>query len=105
MHFAVGTSLAVIVPTAVSSLLAHHRRRSIDWPAVTSLAPGVFLGGIAGAALAARISSPGLGVIFGLFELAVAVHLVSGRQPAGRAASRRRAAGGMNSILRARPRR
>ncbi len=33
MHFAVGTSLATIIPISVSSLLAHHRRDSVHWQA------------------------------------------------------------------------
>ncbi len=86
MHFAVGTSLAVIVPTAVSSLLAHHRRGSVDWPAVRRLAPGIALGALAGAGLARHISSPGLAVFFGLFEIMVAFHLAFGHRPVGRRA-------------------
>ena len=81
MHFAVGTSLAAIVPTALSSLLAHHRRGSVEWPAVRQLAPGIVLGGLAGAVLARFISSDGLAIFFGLFELAVAAQLAFGRQP------------------------
>ncbi len=83
MHFAVGTSLAVIVPTALSSLLAHHRRGSVDWTTVKRLTPGIVLGGLAGAALARQLSSNGLAVFFGLFEIAVAVQLLIGAQPSG----------------------
>ncbi|HSG10328.1 MAG TPA: sulfite exporter TauE/SafE family protein [Gammaproteobacteria bacterium] len=81
MHFAVGTSLAVIVPTAVSSLLAHHRRGSVDWTTVKHLTPGIVLGGLAGAALARLLSSTGLAVFFGLFEIAVAAQLLIGARP------------------------
>lgn len=83
MHFAVGTSLAVIVPTALSSLIAHHRRGSVDWTIVKPLTPGIVLGALAGAALARYLSSNGLAVFFGLFEIAVAVQLFIGAQPAG----------------------
>ena len=82
MHFAVGTSLAAIVPTALSSLLAHHRRGSVDWQVVHGLAPGIVVGGLAGAALARVISSPGLALFFGLFEIAVAIQLAFGGRPA-----------------------
>ena len=81
MHFAVGTSLAAIVPTALSSLLAHQRRGSVDWSATRRLTPGIVVGGLAGAALARVISSPGLALMFGLFEIAVALQLAFGRQP------------------------
>lgn len=82
MHFAIGTSLATIVVTSVSSLLAHHRRGSVHWHAVQRLTPGIVLGALVGAWLARQISSPGLGVVFGVFEILVALQLMSGRQPA-----------------------
>jgi uncharacterized membrane protein YfcA len=82
MHFAVGTSLAAIVPTALSSLLAHHRRGSVDWSAVRQLVPGIVIGGLGGAALARVISSPGLALFFGLFEIAVAFQLAFNGRPA-----------------------
>jgi uncharacterized membrane protein YfcA len=82
MHYAVGTSLATIVPTSVSSLLAHHRRGSVLWPAVRGMAPAIVLGALAGAWLAQQVSSPGLALCFGVFEILVAIQLLVGRQPA-----------------------
>ena len=100
MHFAVGTSLAVIVPTALSSLLAHQRRGSVDWTAVKQLTPGIVLGGLAGAALARQLSSNGLAVFFGLFEIAVAVQLFIGAQPDGhRALPGRLGMGAAGSVI------
>ena len=103
MHFAVGTSLAVIVPTAMSSLWAHQRRGSVDWTAVRRLVPGLVLGGLAGAALARVTSSSGLAVVFGLFEIAVGLQLAFGRQPTGHRALPGRLvtgfAGGMIGLL------
>jgi len=82
MHFAIGTSLATIVVTSISSLLAHQRRGSVHWHAVRSLTPGIVLGALGGAWLARQISSPELGVVFGVFEVLVAGQLLAGRQPA-----------------------
>ena len=82
MHFAVGTSLATIIPTSVSSLLAHHRRGSVHWPAVRGLAPGILAGALAGAWLAQQVSSTWLGVLFGVFEVLVALQLLAGTRPA-----------------------
>ena len=39
MHYAVGSSLATIILTSVSSLLAHNRRGSVHWAVVRSMAP------------------------------------------------------------------
>ena len=46
---AVGTSLATIAVTAVSSILAHHRRGAVRWPLVRTMTPGVVLGSLLGA--------------------------------------------------------
>jgi uncharacterized membrane protein YfcA len=80
MHFAVGTSLATIIPTSISSLLAHHRRDSVHWQAVRGLVPGIVAGALAGAWLAHQVSSPALALLFGVFEILVAVHLLLGIQ-------------------------
>jgi uncharacterized protein len=81
MHLAVGTSLASIVPTALSSLLAHDRRGSVNWPVVRDLLPGILAGGLAGAWLARQLSSPGLALFFGCFEILVAAQLWLGLRP------------------------
>jgi len=82
MHLAVGSSLAAIIPTAVSSLLAHQRRGSVHWPAVRALLPGILAGALGGAWLARRVSSPGLALCFGVFEVLVALQLFFGIKPA-----------------------
>lgn len=82
MHFAIGTSLATIVPTSIASLLFHRRRGAIHWQAVRGLTPGIVLGALGGAWLAGQITSPGLRFLFGSFELLVALQLLAGRRPA-----------------------
>jgi uncharacterized membrane protein YfcA len=82
MHLAVGTSLAAIIPTAIASTLAHHRRGSVHWPAVRALLPGIIVGGLCGAWLARHISSPALALCFGVFEVLVALQLWLGTKPA-----------------------
>jgi uncharacterized membrane protein YfcA len=82
MHYAVGTSLATIIPTSISSLLAHHRRGSVHWQVVRSMAPGILLGALASAWLARQTSSAGLELLFGVFVLLVAVQLLLGVKPA-----------------------
>jgi uncharacterized membrane protein YfcA len=99
MHFAVGTSLATIVLTSVSSLLAHHRRGSVLWPAVRGMAPGIVTGALAGAWLARQVSSPGLALVFGVFEILVAVQLLVDRQPVAHRALPGRAGLGMAGVV------
>ena len=82
MHYAVGSSLATIVPTSISSLLAHHRRGGVHWPVVRQLVPGILAGALASAWLAQQLSSTRLALVFGVFAIVVAVSLFIGAQPA-----------------------
>ncbi|MDR5868141.1 sulfite exporter TauE/SafE family protein [Halomonas koreensis] len=79
MHLAVGTSLATIVVTGASSAWGHYRRGSIhrDW--FLALLPGLMLGAIAGVFVAGSLSGGVLGLLFGLFILAVAARMALGR--------------------------
>jgi uncharacterized membrane protein YfcA len=82
MHFAVGTSLATIIPTSISSLLAHNRRGGVHWPVVRGLLPGILPGALVSAWLAKQFSSEGLALVFGVFVMMVAVQLFVGAKPA-----------------------
>lgn len=81
VHLAVGTSLATIVFTSLSSTWAHHRRGAVLWPVFWRYLPGVLLGALLGALLADNISSDSLGRVFGVFELTVATWMLANRQP------------------------
>ena len=82
MHYAVGTSLATIIPTSISSMLAHNRRGSVHWPVVRLMLPGILLGALASAWLAKQMSSTALALLFGIFMLLVAAQLLLGTKPA-----------------------
>lgn len=81
MQLAVGTSLATIVFTSVSSALAHHRRGAVRWPLVAQLSLGIALGGWLGGFLALWIGGVTMAVLFGVFELLIAAQMLSGRAP------------------------
>ncbi len=49
MLMAIATSLAAIVPTSLSSIIAHYRLGAIDWRCVFRLVPGIILGAMLGA--------------------------------------------------------
>lgn len=82
VHLAIGTSLATIVFTSVSSVYAHHRRGAVRWDLFRQLAPGIVIGALAGALLAGALPTKVLRSLFGVFELAVATYLWWNRQPA-----------------------
>lgn len=81
MHLALGTSLASIIFTAVSSSLSHHRRGAVRWEVVGRIVPGVLLGTFAGTFLAALLSTGFLQIFFALFLYFVAWQMLSGRKP------------------------
>lgn len=73
---AVATSLATILVTGVASALAHHKRGAVDWNWVKQLAPGLFIGALAGAWIADQISSEWLIRIFSLFALISGLRMI-----------------------------
>jgi uncharacterized membrane protein YfcA len=75
VQLAIGTSLAVIVFTSLSSVRAHHRRGSVLWPVFWRLTPGILLGTWLGASLASLMPQASLKTVFGLFELLVAAQM------------------------------
>jgi uncharacterized protein len=81
MVMAIATSLATIIPTATSSVLAHHRLGSVLWDKVFRLVPGVILGAILGAAVAGHINAGFLRAIFIIFLLYVGIQMAIGVQP------------------------
>lgn len=81
MHMALGTSLATIIVTSLSSTRAHHLHDAVLWPAVLQLAPGILAGAWLGGIVAGKLSTDILRPIFGIFELVVAVHLLTRYRP------------------------
>ncbi|VAW99674.1 Uncharacterized UPF0721 integral membrane protein [hydrothermal vent metagenome] len=75
VHLAIGTSLATIVFTSLSSTRAHHAHGAIQWPVVKQLLPGIIVGAISGALLANYFATDILKTIFVIFELSVAIQM------------------------------
>ena len=75
MHIALGTSLATVVTTSVSSIRSHHKRGAVQWPIVRQLIPGLVIGTLLGAILADALSSEMLRHFFAVFILFNAVQL------------------------------
>jgi uncharacterized membrane protein YfcA len=76
MHVAVATSLATIIPTAISSSRAHARRGAVDRGLAVAWAAPIMLGAALGALLAARAKSAVLTATFGIVALAVAIKMM-----------------------------
>ncbi|MEC7118445.1 MAG: sulfite exporter TauE/SafE family protein [Pseudomonadota bacterium] len=79
-HLAVGTSLATIIVTSLSSVQAHHRHGAVRWSVVRHLAGGLLLGSFVGAGIAGAMSAQLLQLVIGCFALWVAYRMLAGRQ-------------------------
>ena len=75
MQVAVGTSLAVISVTSISSMLAHHRRDGVLWDVFKTLALGLIVGALIGAVIADHVPSLVLKRLVGVSALLVAVKM------------------------------
>ena len=78
MHLALGTSLATIIITSISSLMAHNKKGAVLWPVFKNLTPGLALGCFFGAGIAGQISGLYLQLIVGVFLLWVAFNMFIG---------------------------
>ena len=78
MHMAVGTSLATIIVTSISSVMAHHQRGAVLWPVFRNLAPGLVIGSFLGAGIADYLSGQGLQLLIGFFAVWVAFRMFRG---------------------------
>ena len=91
LHLALGTSLATIIVTSIASARAHHARRAVNWETVRSIAPGIALGCLLGAWLAAQLDTRPLKILFAAFEFYVGTQMLlqltpdAGRSLPGRA--------------------
>ncbi|MGE0499482.1 MAG: sulfite exporter TauE/SafE family protein [Rhizobiaceae bacterium] len=79
MHLAVGTSLAIIIPTSIRSFTGHRARGAVDMALLRSLYVPVPVGVVAASLVAAYISSGGLRATFAVIALAVGLRLVFNR--------------------------
>lgn len=75
MHLAIGTSLATIVVTSISSVRAHHQHGAVRWELFWLLLPGIVLGSWIGAQLASEVDTRFLQYLFASFELLVAIQM------------------------------
>lgn len=72
LHVALGTAMATVIFTSLSSLRAHHRHQAVDWRILYRLLPGVCLGTCLGTLVARHIPTFPLAIIFVCFVLYMA---------------------------------
>lgn len=79
IKMAVGTSLATIVITAISSIYTHHRKGAVEWSLFRIMGPSVFVGSLVGAWVADWIPGEVLYVIFVVFLFVVSLQMAMSR--------------------------
>lgn len=81
IQLALGTSLATILFTSLSSARAHHKNGFVDWSLVKRIAPGILVGTYLGGLVASRVDSTVLKIVFTVFLFVVALQMLSGARP------------------------
>lgn len=81
MHLALGTSMASIIFTSISSCRAHNKRGAVIWSIVKSITPGIIIGTFLGTCLAAFMNTTLLKGIFVIFLYYVASQMLLNIKP------------------------
>ncbi|WP_417517808.1 sulfite exporter TauE/SafE family protein [Marinobacter sp.] len=81
-HMAVGTSLATIVFTSISSIRSHQKHSAIRWDIFRPMTFGIVLGALVGAWTASLLSGPALELIIGVFVILVGCKMLLDVNPA-----------------------
>ena len=76
MHLAVGTSLAIIVPTSIISTKTHMEYDAVDFKMVKSFGLFILIGVIAGTFLAVSLKTPALVLFFAVFAFMVGLFFI-----------------------------
>lgn len=81
VHMALGTSMAAIVLTSISSLRAHHAHGAVHWGVVRRITPGILVGTFAGTFIASRVDTAGLAIFFAVFMAYVSIQMLLNIKP------------------------
>lgn len=84
MQMSIGTSLAIMIITLISSAYAHHLRGAVKWHLAKQILPGLAIGAIIGVLIASKVSSFFLSVFFSIFLLVIGLMLIFKRKESTR---------------------
>ena len=76
MHLAVGTSLAIIVPTSIISTKTHMEHKAVDFKMVKTFGLLIVLGVLIGTFLAVNLKTPSLVLFFAFFSFCVGLFFI-----------------------------
>ncbi len=81
VHLALGTSMASIIVTSISSLRAHHRQSGVIWKIVKVMSVGVIVGTYLATYIAVNATSLYLALFFSLFMAFIAIQMFINKKP------------------------
>jgi len=81
MHQSLGTAMATILFTSLSSVRAHHQHGGVDWAIARAIAPGILLGGFFAPAIASQVPTRPLAMFFTAFMFYAATQMFFRMQP------------------------
>ena len=76
MHLAVGTSFAIIVPTAIMSVYTHYKHKAVDFSVIRNYGIFVVAGVIIGTFFAASMQTKSLVLFFSIVMYLLALNLI-----------------------------
>ncbi len=82
VHAAIATSMAYIVLSSVSSVIAHHEKGAVRWELVAAFSPGIFIGALlASAGVFSSIKAGWLSLLFAGFVGISGIQMLVGHKP------------------------
>ena len=76
MHLAVGTSFAIIIPTAIMSVFTHYKHQAVDFGVIKTYGIFVVIGVIIGSFFAASMETKSLVLFFSIIIYLLAINLI-----------------------------
>ncbi|MFK5950453.1 MAG: sulfite exporter TauE/SafE family protein [Methylococcales bacterium] len=81
LHLALGTSMASIIFTSISSLRSHHLKKGVLWSIVKKMLLGIIIGTFIATFVAARINTLYLALFFSLFMASTSIQMFLNKKP------------------------
>jgi uncharacterized protein len=81
LHLAVGSGMATILLTSVSSVRAHAARGALRWDLIRAITPGILVGGLVGSAVAGAIPTRLFAVLFCVVVYIASANMLLERKP------------------------
>lgn len=81
VHLALGTAMAAVAFTTMSSVRAHHRLGGVDWSIVRRLAPSMVAGSLLSTLFSGFVPQRALALVFAVIVYAGATQMLLGKKP------------------------